>query len=79
MALSSSQRCSSVVVEQRLTLPASPELSQHAADAVMRHSRRGWRLDRPSRDITVDGIVALAMAVERAEDKPEPVELLGWL
>jgi hypothetical protein len=26
-----------------------------------------------------DGVVALAMAVERAEVKPEPVRLLGWL
>jgi phage terminase large subunit-like protein len=27
----------------------------------------------------IDGVVALAMAVERAEMKPEPVELVGWL
>ena len=26
-----------------------------------------------------DAIIALAMAVERAEHRPEPVELLGWL
>jgi hypothetical protein len=24
-------------------------------------------------------MIALAMAVERAEHKPEPVELVGWL
>jgi len=24
-------------------------------------------------------VIALAMAVERAEFRPEPVELLGWL
>jgi hypothetical protein len=28
---------------------------------------------------TVDGVVALAMALDRAEHKPEPVRLLGWL
>jgi hypothetical protein len=26
-----------------------------------------------------DAVVALAIAVERAEQKPEPVSLLGWL
>jgi len=26
-----------------------------------------------------DAIIALAMAVERAEHRPEPIELLGWL
>ena len=26
----------------------------------------------------IDSVIALAMAVERAEHKPEPVELLGW-
>jgi len=27
----------------------------------------------------MDGLIALCMAVERAEHKPELVELLGWL
>jgi hypothetical protein len=27
----------------------------------------------------IDAMIALAMAVERAEQKPAPVELLGWL
>jgi hypothetical protein len=26
-----------------------------------------------------DAVMALAMVVERAEQKPEPVRLLGWL
>ena len=26
-----------------------------------------------------DGMIALCMALERAEHKPEPVALLGWL
>jgi hypothetical protein len=26
-----------------------------------------------------DAVIALAMAVERAQFKPEPVELLGWV
>ncbi len=37
------------VVERRLTLPAEPTLNQHATNAIARQSRRGWRIDRPSR------------------------------
>jgi hypothetical protein len=33
-----------------------------------------WELTRD-----IDAIIALSTAVERAEDKPEPVQLLGWL
>jgi hypothetical protein len=56
-----------------------PELRQHAANAIARHSRRGWRLDRASRGDTIDGIVALCMALDALEDQPAPVQLLGWL
>jgi hypothetical protein len=51
----------------------------HAADAIARHSRRGWRIDKPNPRTNIDAVIALCMAVERAEFKPEPVELLGWL
>jgi len=27
----------------------------------------------------IDAMIALAMAVERAEQRPAPVELIGWL
>ncbi len=74
-----SARLHAAVVEQRLTLPANPELARHASDAIARHSRRGWRVDKPDPRANIDGIIALAMAVERAEQKPEPVQLLGWL
>jgi phage terminase large subunit-like protein len=67
------------IVERRLTLPGHRELAGHAANAVARHSRRGWRIDKPNRDTPIDAIVALAMAVERATFRPEPVRLLGWL
>ena len=40
---------------------------------------RGWRLERAHRSAPIDAVIALAMALERAERKPEPVELLGWL
>jgi hypothetical protein len=45
----------------------------------VRQTRRGWRLDKPERSLNIDALVALAMALERAELKPEPVRLLGWL
>jgi phage terminase large subunit-like protein len=74
-----SARLHAAVVEQRLTTPPDRELARHASDAIARHSRRGWRIDKPNQRANIDAIVALAMAVERAEQVPEPVELLGWL
>ena len=74
-----SQRLHAAIVEQRLTLPDDPQLARHAADAIARHSRRGWRIDKPSPRTHIDAMIALCMAVERAEHEDEPVELLGWL
>ncbi len=67
------------IVERRITLPDNPELARHASDTIARHGRRGWRIDKPRKEINIDAIVALAMAVDRAENKPAPVELVGWL
>ena len=74
-----SQRLYDAVVEGRLVHPNDQQLNRHAANAVARHSRRGWRLDKPERSANIDALVALAMAIERAEARPEPVRLLGWL
>jgi hypothetical protein len=46
---------------------------------IARHSRRGWRLDKPSLEQPNDAIIALCMALEAMENQPEPVQLLGWL
>lgn len=67
------------IIERRITLPADPELARHAADAVARHSRRGWRIDKPGPRVHIDAMIALCMAVDRAETAPETVEFLGWL
>jgi hypothetical protein len=74
-----SARWHAAVVEQRLTIPPDRELARHAADSIARHSRRGWRIDKPNQRANIDAIIALAMAVERAEFQPEPARLLGWL
>jgi phage terminase large subunit-like protein len=69
------------VVERRLYVPDHATLAQHAANAVARQTRRGWRLDRPSRaaGLNIDAIIALAMAVDAAENQPAASALLGWL
>jgi len=63
-------------------LEAAQELAKHAADAVAKHSRRGWRLDSPHarRAINIDGVIALAMAVDRSSaPKPAGLEVIGWI
>jgi phage terminase large subunit-like protein len=74
-----SHQLHAAIVERRITLPDDPELARHAADTIARHGRRGWRIDKPRKETNIDAIVALAMAVDRAEHKPAPVELIGWL
>jgi phage terminase large subunit-like protein len=73
-----SERLYDAVVRKRFVQPDDPELNVHVHAAVAKHSRRRWRLDKADRASKIDGVVALAMAVERAF-KPEPVELVGWV
>jgi hypothetical protein len=49
------------------------------ANAIAKDTPRGWRIDKPHGRAQIDALVALAMVVERAEQKPEPVRLIGWL
>jgi hypothetical protein len=74
-----SARPHAAVIEQRLTLPDDRELARRASEAIARQSRRGWRIDKPDPRSNIDAVIALAIAVERAEIKPQSVELLGWL
>jgi phage terminase large subunit-like protein len=67
------------IVERRILVPDLDELNQHAANTVAKHGRRGWRIDKPNDATPNDAIVALAMAVDSVENRPEPVRLLGWL
>ena len=76
--LPASEGLHAVIVERKLRHPGHPELDRHVAGAVARATGRGWRLDKSSRGAQIDAVIALAMAVERAQYKPEPVRLLGW-
>jgi hypothetical protein len=46
---------------------------------VARHGRRGWRLDKANRADKIDAVVALAMALDRLENRPQSTRLVGWL
>lgn len=74
-----SDRLYRAVTEKRLTVPDLDELRQQVANTIARHSRRGWRLDKPSLDAPNDSIIALCMALEAMENQPEPVRVMGWL
>jgi hypothetical protein len=55
------------------------ELDHQVASAIAKQTGRGWRLDKADNTARIDATVALAMAVERAEHKAEPVTMLGWI
>ena len=68
-----------VIVEQTLRHPGHPDLDRHVASAVAQATGRGWRLVKAARTLNIDAVVALAMSVERARDRPEPLQVIGWL
>jgi phage terminase large subunit-like protein len=74
-----SQRLHEAITNRRLVLPANEELTRQAANTIARHSQRGWRIDKPTKETKIDAIVALAMCLDRAENRPEPARLVGWL
>jgi len=74
-----SQRLYDAILEGRLVHPNDPRLKAHVAAAIARHSRRGWRIDRAVWSNKIDAPVALAMALDRIENQPEPATLIGWL
>jgi hypothetical protein len=77
--ISASARLHAAVTERRLQLPDLAELHVHAANAIARHGHRGWRLDKPDDRTSNDAIIALCMAVETAENRPEPARVLGFV
>jgi phage terminase large subunit-like protein len=78
-AIPASQVVYQAIVERRLVLPDDPELASHAANAVAKQSRRGWRIERGAGNI--DAIHALMMALSERDlaQQQRPPRLVGWL
>lgn len=77
-----SERLSAAILERRLRHPGDPALDAHVAAAVAKQTQRGARIAHAGGRQTskrIDAVIALAMAVDRAENQPEPVRLIGWL
>jgi phage terminase large subunit-like protein len=77
-----SERLSAAILERRLRHPGDPVLDAHVHAAVAKQTQRGARIahagGRHSAN-RIDAVVALAMACDRAENRPEPAKLIGWI
>jgi len=74
-----SENLHSVIVSKRLVHPDHPELNAHVAGAVAKSTPRGWRLNKSADGVQIDAVVALMIAVERADQPAQPARLIGWL
>jgi phage terminase large subunit-like protein len=77
-----SERLSAAILEQRLRHPGDPVLDAHVAAAVAKQTQRGARIAHAGGRhacARIDAVIALAVAVDRAENQPEPAKLLGYL
>ena len=73
-----SERLHGLVVEQRLQHPGDPELDGTSPTPSRSQPRAAGGSSR--RDAAqIDGVIALAMAAERAAQPVEPTRFLGWL
>ncbi len=76
------ERLSAAILERRLRHPGDPILDAHVAAAVAKQTQRGARIAHAGgRDSAhrIGAVIALGMAVDRGENQPEPVRMLGWL
>jgi phage terminase large subunit-like protein len=77
-----SERLSAAILERRLRHPGDPILDAHVHAAIAKQTARGARIAHAGGrqpQNRIDAVIALAMAVDRAENRPEPVRLVGWL
>jgi phage terminase large subunit-like protein len=74
-----SEKLYAAIVEKRLKHQNDSELNAHVASAVAKQTPRGWRLEKSAGGGNIDAAVALAMAVDRAEQPAEQTALLGWI
>jgi phage terminase large subunit-like protein len=73
-----SRRLHEAVAEGRLRHPDDPILNSHVEGSIARQTRRGWRVDK-AKGRKNDGVIALLMALDRAEQTPSTVEVLAWI
>jgi phage terminase large subunit-like protein len=74
-----SERLHAAIAEGRLRHHGDADLDRHVANAVAKPTPRGWRLNKSAPEAQIDACIALAMAVEGAEIRPEPVRVLAWI
>jgi phage terminase large subunit-like protein len=72
-----SERLYSAIIERRIHHRNDPHLNAHVAAAAAQDGPRGWRIVASHRRAQVDGVIALAMALERAEWREPAPQLLG--
>ena len=76
-------RCSEnvhrLIIEGRLRHPGDRELDAHVSNAHAKPTARGWRLVKASDGAQIDGLIALAMAAERAEQPAPELKFHGFL
>lgn len=72
------ERLHGLIIEQRLRHPGDPELDRHVANAVAKPTPRGWRLVESAENAQIDGLIAIAMAAERASQIVFAPKVLGW-
>jgi hypothetical protein len=60
-----------VIVDGRLRHPGDRQLDLHVANAEAKPTPRGWRLVKRSEGAQIDGVIALAMAAETAEQRQQ--------
>jgi len=76
------ERLSAAIMERRLRHCGDIVLSAHVAAAVAKQTQRGARISHAGgrhSSNRIDAVIALCMAIDRAENQPEPVKLLGYL
>jgi phage terminase large subunit-like protein len=74
-----SERLHAAIVEGRLSHPDHPDLNSHVRQAIAEDTARGWRISKAKSRDNIDAVVALAMAVEAAENRPAPLVFHGWV
>jgi len=74
-----SSRLFDSITQGTLRHPGHEALDRHVATAVAKRTLRGWRVDKATARDRIDGVISLAVAVDRALEGIPQLELLGWL